>query len=81
MELSMSTTIYHLIIRIGTTGLGYDFSDRSRAVAEAQKALREGAREVHVYHYTNNGANCIDDFRSDDLDLADAKYHAQAMSD
>lgn len=47
--------------------LGYkiitnDYSYKDIAIDCAKSLFKNGAIEVKVYHYTNNGANCVNDY-------------------
>ena len=58
-------TIYMVQVDDGDQCLEWEFGDRERAIAEARKHWQNGAFSARVYHYTNNGANCHDDYRQE----------------
>jgi hypothetical protein len=53
--------LYNLIVDDGNTSQDFVFSKLNLALEEAENRFEKGAFSVRVYHYTNNGANCIDD--------------------
>lgn len=57
-----SRIIYMLVVDVDGQSLEWEYSDKDRAIAEARKYWQNGAFSARVYHYTNNGANCVDDY-------------------
>lgn len=54
-------TYYNLMVDDGNTNQDFVFTNLNRALEEAENHFEKGAFSVRVYHYTNNGINCIDD--------------------